>query len=245
MNFEQIVDKYYNGNIDENLHLFLTNIIKQLNCGEIRCINDDYTVNNSVKKAIILIFRHFEATKQEFDSFDKIGLLAYKNGYRKVPGAFIRDGVYIGKNCVIMPSFINIGSYIGDGTMIDINATIGSCSQIGKDCHISAGSCIGGVLEPAVARPVIIEDNCLIGANSAILEGVIVKKGSIVAPGTVLSNGIKIIDRETGNIVVTNEIPENSLVVPGSYKSGNVNINCAVIAKKTQYNSQLNDELRD
>ena len=247
MEITKIIDAYYNGEIDDNLHNTLNKVIEMLNAGKIRCINDDYSVNETVKKAILLIFKHFASYPQVFDGFDKIGLLAYdrKAKYRKVPGAFIRNGVYIAKNCVIMPSCINIGAYIDAGTMIDMNSTIGSCAQIGKNCHISAGSCIGGVLEPVVAGPVIVEDNCLIGANAAVLEGVIVEHDSVVAPGTVLSKGIRIIDRETNEQITNGVIPANSLVVPGSYQSGKINVNCAVIVKKnTTYGKHINDELR-
>ncbi len=247
MEIEQIIDSYYEGTVDDNLYKVLNNIIDMLNNGAIRCIDDNYNVNSTVKKAILLIFKYFNTQKRDLDSFDKIGLLEYKKeaGYRKVPGAFIRDGVYIAQNCVIMPCFINIGAYIDTGTMIDINSTIGSCAQIGKNCHISAGSCIGGVLEPVVATPIIIEDNCLIGANAAVLEGIIVKHDSVIAPGTVLSKGIKIIDRESNQQIIDGIIPPYSLVVPGSYKSGNVNINCAVIVKRNSKQEQyINDDLR-
>ncbi|MDR0552998.1 MAG: 2,3,4,5-tetrahydropyridine-2,6-dicarboxylate N-succinyltransferase [Holosporales bacterium] len=211
-------------------------IIDLLNKGKIRVLNvRDYSINSWIRKAILLLFRYSESSPGDFDSYDKIGLLKYDTGnkkYRKVPGAFIRDGVYIGNGCVIMPSYINIGAYIDDNTMIDINASIGSCAQIGKNCHISAGCCIGGVLEPIVASPVIIEDDCFIGGNSAILEGVVVRKGAVVASGTTVSASTKIIDRNTGEILPFGVIPEMAVAVQGSYpSSGGVNINCVVIVK--------------
>ncbi len=228
-------------------------VIALLNSGELKVINSDYSVNVWIKEAILLMFRYTSSSPQILDAYDKIGLLEYdkkSSRYRKAPGAFIRNGVYIGNQCVVMPSYINIGAYVGDRTMIDINASIGSCAQIGENCHISAGSCIGGVLEPVVASPVIIEDNCFIGANAAILEGVLVKAGSVIASGVVISSSTKIIDRESGNILPFGVVPENSVIVPGSYQTkNNLNINCAIIVKKTDgqsaRKSNLNNLLRD
>jgi 2,3,4,5-tetrahydropyridine-2-carboxylate N-succinyltransferase len=167
--------------------------------------------------------------------------------YRRAPGAIVREGTYIGNGAIIMPSFINIGAYIGERTMIDINAAIGSCAQIGKACHIAALACIGGVLEPISARPVIIEDNCFIGAHSSILEGVIVRENSVIASGVTISASTKIIDRSDGEIYL-GEIPKNSVVVSGSYRSNDVNISCAIIVKtvdsKTKQKSSINEILR-
>ncbi|MDR2074990.1 MAG: 2,3,4,5-tetrahydropyridine-2,6-dicarboxylate N-succinyltransferase [Holosporales bacterium] len=227
-------------------------VLDLLNAGKIRILDSDGSFNMWIKKAILLLFKHGDCTHQNFDAYDKVGVLPYDfntSRYRKVPGAIIRDGVYIGDECVIMPSYINIGSYIGKRTMIDINASIGSCAQIGENCHISAGACIGGVLEPLVASPVVIGNNCFIGANSAVLEGVLVKNNSILAPGLVVSSSTKIIDREKGEKLPHGIIPENSVVVPGSYFSKNgVNINCAVIIKKTDGRSldkvSINETLR-
>lgn len=219
----------------------VNSVITMLNNGEARIINSNGSLNLWVKKAILLMFRYTENSSQILDAFDKIGLLPYdidRKKYRKAPGALIRNGVYIGSGCVIMPSYINIGAYIDDNTMIDINASVGSCAQIGKNCHISAGTCIGGVLEPMVANPVIIEDNCFIGANSAILEGCIVKQGAIIASGLVLSSSTKIIFRETGEMLPFGLIPANSVVVPGTYPSDNgVHICCAIIIKKVDAKS--------
>ncbi|MDR2598320.1 MAG: 2,3,4,5-tetrahydropyridine-2,6-dicarboxylate N-succinyltransferase, partial [Holosporales bacterium] len=153
-------------------------IIKLLNSGNIKIaekIDGSWIVHSWIKQAILLGFKYRPSKKQEFGGFDKFGILEfdYENPrYRRVPGAIIREGTYIGNDAVIMPSFINIGANIGERTMIDINAAVGSCAQIGNDCHISALACIGGVLEPISARPVIIEGNCFIGAHSSILEGV-------------------------------------------------------------------------
>ena len=211
-------------------------------------IDNSWIVNSWIKKAILLAFRFKKASDQIYDSFDKIGILSSSQRYRKIPGSIIRDGVYIGNDAVIMPSYINIGAYIGNKTMIDINAAIGSCAQIGNSCHISALACIGGVLEPAVATPVIIEDNCFIGACSAILEGVIVEKNSVIASGVIISGSTKIIDRQTQK-VHKGIIPSGSVVVSGSYPSDSLNISCAIIIKKvddkTREKSSINDILRE
>jgi len=229
-------------------------VIELLNSGKIRVcekINNNWIVNTWIKKAILLAFKFKNSQKQEFDSYDKLGLLKYdykSSRYRKVPLSLIRNGVYIGNDSVIMPSYINIGAYIGEKTMIDINAAIGSCAQIGKNCHISALSCIGGVLEPLVANPVIIEDNCFVGVHSSVLEGVIVQEGSVIASGVNLSASTKIINRENGDISY-GLIPAGSVVVSGSYPSNGVDISCAVIVKqvdaKTKAKSSINELLRD
>ncbi|MDR0744631.1 MAG: 2,3,4,5-tetrahydropyridine-2,6-dicarboxylate N-succinyltransferase [Holosporales bacterium] len=225
-----------------------------LNSGEIKVSEKSsgkWVTNDWIKKAILLSFRFKQNTKQAFDSFDKLGLLNfdYDNPrYRKVPGAIIRDGVYIGNNAVIMPSYINVGAYIGDKTMIDIGAAIGSCAQIGANCHISALSCIGGVLEPVVANPVIIEDSCFIGAQSSVLEGVIVGENSVIASGVTLTSSTKIIDRATKEIT-TGIVHPGSVIVSGGYIKDDITISCAVVIKKsdakTKQKSSINEILRD
>ncbi len=264
MNEKKMIDQLktrieaYFENLDKiNKHIAISDIdkvIKLLNAGEIRVCekeNNNWIVNTWIKKAILLAFKLKSPKKQEFDSYDKLGLLGYDYDlprYRKVPPSLIREGVYIGNDAVIMPSYINIGAYIGEKTMIDINAAIGSCAQIGENCHISALSCIGGVLEPLVANPVIIEDNCFIGVHSSVLEGVIVREGAVIASGVNLSASTKIIDRKTGSISY-GIIPAGSVVVAGSYPSDGVNISCAVIVKqvdeKTKSKSSINELLRD
>jgi 2,3,4,5-tetrahydropyridine-2-carboxylate N-succinyltransferase len=191
--------------------------------------------------------------------YDKIDLKFMKrdkekleeSGLRIVPGAFIRSGAYLGKNVVVMPSFINIGAHIGDGTLVDTWATIGSCAYIGKNCHISGGVGIGGVLEPLQASPVIIEDNCFIGARSEIVEGVIVEEGSVISMGVFIGASTKIIDRNTGEIIY-GKVPAYSVVVPGSMPSNNPglpSLYCAVIIKqvdeKTRAKTSINELLRD
>ena len=248
----QSIEGYYDNNIVPDLDI-IEKVLNYIKSGTVRPIehtDNKYIVNTWVKKAILLAFKYYPCKEQEYNAYDKLGLLQYNYSnpkYRKVPGALIRDYVYIGQNAIIMPSYINIGAYIGNNTMIDINATIGSCAQIGNNCHVSANTCIGGVLEPIVARPVIIEDNCFIGANSAILEGVLVEHDSIIAAGVTITLSTKIIDRESGKIY-KGIIPNKSVVVAGSYKTkNNLNINCAIIIKRNNKNNnkvERNEVLR-
>ena len=222
-------------------------VIDLLDNAEIRVAqknnNGEWQVNEWIKKAILLSFIKNNNDIVAFDGsywFDKCEN-KFKNcnaekfnntGVRAVPGSFVRKGSFFEKGVVIMPSFVNVGAYVGERTMIDSMTTIGSCCQIGKKCHISANVCIGGVLEPLQSSPVIIEDNCFIGAGCVITEGIIVEEGSVIASGVVLSSGVKIINRETGE-VVKGKIPQYSVVVPGTYNSiNNVAINCAVIINK-------------
>ena len=175
-----------------------------------------------------------------------------KAGYRHVPNGVVRKGSFIGKNAVLMPSFVNLGAYVDEGTMIDTWASVGSCAQIGKNCHISGGAGIGGVLEPLQAGPVVIEDNCFIGARSEIAEGVLVEEGSVISMGVYIGASTKIVNRETGNITY-GKIPAFSVVVPGSIgnknKPGSPALYCAVIVKrvdeKTRSKTSINDLLRE
>lgn len=174
-------------------------------------------------------------------SFDKIGLRFSsfeeqdfrRLGARVVPGAIVRRGAYIGRDVVLMPSFVNIGAYVGEGSMIDTWATVGSCAQIGRRCHISGGAGIGGVLEPLQARPTIIEDDCFIGARSEIVEGVIVEQGSVIAMGCFIGQSTPIYDRERDE-VLRGRIPAGSVVVPGALPSrdGRYALAAAVIVKR-------------
>ncbi|MBX9747814.1 MAG: 2,3,4,5-tetrahydropyridine-2,6-dicarboxylate N-succinyltransferase [Hyphomonadaceae bacterium] len=171
-------------------------------------------------------------------------------GFRAVPGAVARRGSFIGKNVVLMPSFVNIGAYVDEGTMVDTWATVGSCAQIGKNVHISGGAGIGGVLEPIQANPTIIEDGCFIGARSEVAEGVIVREGAVLAMGTFISQSTKIVDRATGEIT-RGEVPAYSVIVPGSLPdpNGGPSLACAVIVKRvdaqTRAKTGVNDLLRD
>ncbi|WP_409019911.1 2,3,4,5-tetrahydropyridine-2,6-dicarboxylate N-succinyltransferase [Brevundimonas vesicularis] len=175
----------------------------------------------------------------------------YQNaGFRSVPGAIVRHGAHIAKSVVLMPSFVNIGAYVGEGTMVDTWATVGSCSQIGKNVHLSGGAGIGGVLEPLQANPTIIEDGCFIGARAEVAEGVIVREGAVLAMGVFLSGSTKIVDRATGEIH-RGEVPAYSVVVPGSLPdpNGGPSLYCAVIVKRvdaqTRAKTGVNELLRD
>jgi 2,3,4,5-tetrahydropyridine-2-carboxylate N-succinyltransferase len=176
-------------------------------------------------------------------------------GFRAVPGSVVRAGAHIGKNVVLMPSFVNIGASVGEGSMIDTWATVGSCAQIGKNVHLSGGVGIGGVLEPLQANPVIIEDNCFIGARSEVVEGVIVEEGAVLAMGVFLSSTSKIVDRATGEVFV-GRVPSYSVVVPGAMPgkalpdgSPGPSLACAVIVKRvdaqTRAKTAINELLRD
>jgi 2,3,4,5-tetrahydropyridine-2-carboxylate N-succinyltransferase len=166
-----------------------------------------------------------------------------------VPGAIVRRGAFVGKNVVLMPSFVNIGAYIDEGAMIDTWATVGSCAQIGKNVHLSGGAGIGGVLEPLQANPTIIEDDCFIGARSEVAEGVIIRQGAVLAMGVFISQSTKIVDRESGEIF-RGEVPSYSVVVPGSLPDakGGPALACAVIVKRvdaqTRSKTSINDLLR-
>src|SRR5262249_17404194 len=171
-------------------------------------------------------------------------------GFRAVPGAIVRRGAHIGKNVVLMPSFVNIGAYVDEGTMVDTWATVGSCAQIGKNVHLSGGAGIGGVLEPLQANPTIIEDGCFIGARAEVAEGVIVREGAVLAMGVYLSASTKIVDRATGEGFV-GEVPAYSVVVPGSLPDpkGGPSLACVVIVKRvdaqTRAKTGVNELLRE
>ena len=170
-------------------------------------------------------------------------------GFRSVPGAIVRQGAYIAKNVVLMPSFVNIGAYVDEGSMVDAWATVGSCAQIGKNVHLSGGVGIGGVLEPMQAGPTIIEDDCFIGARSEVVEGCIIREGSVLGMGVFIGQSTKIVDRETGEVMY-GEVPAGSVVVAGSMPSKNgVSLYCAVIVKRvdaqTRSKTSINELLRD
>ena len=227
-----------------------------------------WQVNQWLKKAVLLSFRLNDNAVMDYGSagapsFDKVPLKFTgwdearfrAAGIRAVPGAIVRRGAHIGRNVVLMPSFVNIGANVGDGTMIDTWASVGSCAQVGRSCHISAGTGIGGVLEPMQANPTIIGDNCFIGARSEIVEGVIVGEGCVVAMGVFITATSKIVYRETGEII-TGHIPPFSVVVPGalpgkSLPNGNPgpSLACAVIVKtvdaQTRSKTAINELLRD
>jgi 2,3,4,5-tetrahydropyridine-2-carboxylate N-succinyltransferase len=222
----------------------------------------NWRVNQWAKKAVLLGFRIREMEPQAggpqgggwWDKVDSkfAGWGANQwaaAGFRAVPGAIVRRSAFIAKGAVLMPSFVNLGAYVGEGTMVDTWATVGSCSQIGRHVHLSGGVGIGGVLEPMQAGPTIIEDNCFIGARSEVVEGCIVREGSVLGMGVFIGQSTKIVDRETG-AVSYGEVPAGSVVVAGSLPSKNgVSLYCAVIVKRvdaqTRSKTSINDLLRD
>ena len=215
----------------------------------------EWKVNEWVKKAVILYFPIQPMRKMEAGELEWYDKMEVKHGYeelgvRVVPHAVARYGAYIAPGAILMPSYVNIGAYVDTGTMVDTWATVGSCAQIGKHVHLSGGVGIGGVLEPVQAAPVIIEDNCFIGARSEIVEGVIVEENSVISMGVFIGQSTKIYDRTTGEIH-RGRVPAGSVVVPGSLPSadGKYNLNCAVIVKrvdaKTRSKTSINELLRD
>ena len=223
-------------------------------------IDGEWVVHQWVKKAVLLSFKindNKPMNTGELGFYDKVDTKFngwteedYKNaGVRVVPPAVARKGSFIGKNVILMPSYVNIGAFVDEGTMVDTWATVGSCAQIGKNVHLSGGVGIGGVLEPLQANPTIIEDNCFIGARSEIVEGVIVEEGSVISMGVYIGQSTKIYDRETGKIHY-GRVPAGSVVVSGSLpsKDGTHSLYCAVIVKKvdaqTRAKTSLNDLLR-
>ena len=230
--------------------------------------NGAWRVNQWLKKAVLLSFRlndlavisggpghavWWDKVASKFDGWDDARFRAA--GFRAVPGAVVRRSAYIAPGVVLMPSFVNLGAHVDEGTMIDTWATVGSCAQIGKRCHISGGAGIGGVLEPLQAEPVIVEDNCFIGARSEVAEGVIVREGAVLAMGVFIGASTRIVDRATGE-TFQGEVPAYSVVVPGSMPGKPMQnglpgpaLNCAVIVKrvdeKTRAKTSINELLRD
>ena len=206
-----------------------------------------WNVHQWIKKAVLLSFRLADNVPTKCDGMSAEDFA--RAGYRVVPPAVARRGSFIGRNVVLMPSYVNIGAYVDEGTMVDTWATVGSCAQIGRNVHLSGGVGIGGVLEPLQANPTIIEDNCFIGARSEVVEGVIVEENSVLAMGVFLSQSTKIYERETGRIH-QGRVPSGSVVVPGSLpsKDGSVSLACAVIVKRvdaqTRAKTAINDLLR-
>jgi 2,3,4,5-tetrahydropyridine-2-carboxylate N-succinyltransferase len=233
--------------------IILQKILKDLTAGKISVVcSQTFSLNIWVKQAILLMFRFYDTYELNDQWRDKIPLLSVHSvnpSTRVVPGAWIREGVFLDEGVIVMPSCINIGAFIGARTMIDMGASIGSCAFIGKHCHISANTTIGGVLEPLQAKPVVIEDDCFIGANCHILEGVHVHKGCVLGSGITLSASTKIIQRMTQEISY-GRVPPGSVVVPGAYTdpASKISLSCAVIIKtvdaQTKSKTALNDLLR-
>ena len=193
------------------------------------------------------VTKYYDKVPPKFAQYTEADFKA--GGFRVVPNAIVRRGSYIGKNVVLMPSYVNIGAYVDEGTMVDTWATVGSCAQIGKNVHLSGGVGIGGVLEPLQANPTIIEDNCFIGARSEVVEGVIVEENSVLSMGVFISQSTRIYNRETKEITY-GRVPSGSVVVPGSLPSddGTHSLSCAVIVKRvdaqTRAKTSINDLLR-
>jgi 2,3,4,5-tetrahydropyridine-2-carboxylate N-succinyltransferase len=223
---------------------------------------NDWHTNQWAKKAVLLSFRlndmavisggngastWWDKVPSKFEGWGENQWRAA--GFRAVPGSIVRRSAFIGRNVVLMPSFVNVGAFVDEGTMVDGWATVGSCAQIGKHVHLSGGVGIGGVLEPMQAGPTIIEDNCFIGARSEVVEGCIIREGSVLGMGVFIGKSTKIVDRETG-AVTYGEVPPYSVVVAGSMPAkGGVNLYCAVIVKKvdaqTRSKTGINELLRD
>ena len=277
---KQVIENFWDekksinsGNI--NLTKTINVVLDQLDRGIIRVCekhNGEWVTHEWIKKAILMSFKVNDnsifssgisnSRRGQYTWFDKVNLKTSgwvedewtKRSFRSVPGAVVRYSSHIAEDVVLMPCFINLGAYVDSGTMIDTWATVGSCAQIGKNVHISGGAGIGGVLEPLQANPVIIEDNCFIGARSEIAEGVIVETGSVISMGVYIGASTKIIDRETGETFF-GKVPPYSVVVPGTISTNkpenltqDLNLYCAVIVKKvdekTRSKTSINELLR-
>lgn len=246
--------------------------LNKLDSGELRIAqkqpDGNWSVNQWLKQAVLLSFRlngmttisggadgatWWDKVPSKFVGWDDARW--QKAGFRAVPNCVVRHSAFIGKNVVLMPSFVNLGAYVDEGTMVDTWATVGSCAQIGKNVHLSGGAGIGGVLEPLQAGPVVIEDNCFIGARAEVAEGVIVREGSVLSMGVYLGASTKIVDRATGEVFM-GEVPPYSVVVPGTLPGKPLpdgtlgpNLYCAVIVKrvdeKTRSKTSINELLRE
>ena len=250
--------------IDRSTRSLVEQVIALLESGSARVAEpgaDGWVVNEWLKKAVLLYFRcndmrvmpagapgpFWDKVPTRFEGFDEAAFREL--GARIVPGAVVRRGAYLGKDVVLMPSFVNIGAHVGAGTMVDTWATVGSCAQIGARCHLSGGVGIGGVLEPLQAAPTIIEDDCFVGARSEVVEGVVVEQGSVIGMGVFIGQSTRIYNRATGEISY-GRVPAGSVVVSGSLPSadGKYSLYCAVIVKqvdaRTRSKTSVNDLLR-
>jgi 2,3,4,5-tetrahydropyridine-2-carboxylate N-succinyltransferase len=236
-------------NVDKKVKEAVFTVLEELNAGKLRVASrigesQEWETHQWIKKAVLLSFRlednvllddgvtkYFDKVPPKFADYTEADFKA--GGFRVVPNAIVRRGSFIGKNAVLMPSYVNIGAYVDEGTMVDTWATVGSCAQIGKNVHLSGGVGIGGVLEPVQAGPTIIGDNCFIGARSEVVEGVVVEDNSVISMGVYIGQSTKIYDRETGSVTY-GRIPAGSVVVSGNLpsKDGSYSLYCAVIVKK-------------
>jgi 2,3,4,5-tetrahydropyridine-2-carboxylate N-succinyltransferase len=247
--------------VDEALALLESGAARVAEPGE-----TGWHVNQWLKKAVLLSFRLYDSAAMPGAGgapvFDKVPMKFEgwgdnrfaEAGFRAVPGAIVRRSAFIGRNVVLMPSFVNVGAYVGEGTMIDTWSTVGSCAQVGKNCHISGGVGLGGVLEPLQANPVVIEDDCFVGARSEVAEGFIVERGAVISMGVFLGASTKVIDRATGEVIY-GRVPAYSVVVPGTLPgrplpdgSPGPSLACAVIVKRvdarTREKTSVNELLR-
>ena len=255
---------------DQDSQNEILSVLEKLDKGELRVcekIDGEWQVHQWLKKTILLSFRiqdmelidggpsvvggntsWWDKVPSKFQNWQSSDFQAA--GFRAVPNCVVRRSAYIAKSAVLMPCFVNLGAYVDEGTMVDTWATVGSCAQVGKNCHISGGAGIGGVLEPLQANPVIIEDNCFIGARSEVAEGVIIGEGSVLSMGVFIGASTKIYDRDTGKVHM-GKVPPYSVVVPGNMPSskGEASLYCAVIVKtvdeKTRSKTSVNELLRD
>ena len=236
-------------NADAELKQAVASVLADLDAGKLRVAtrvgdSQQWETHQWIKKAVLLSFRlednvlmdggytqYFDKVPSKFADYDEAKFKA--GGFRVVPNAMVRRGSYIAKNAVLMPSYVNIGAYVGEGTMVDTWATVGSCAQIGKNVHLSGGVGIGGVLEPVQAGPTIIGDNCFIGARSEVVEGVVIEDNCVISMGVYIGQSTKIYDRETGSVTY-GRVPAGSVVVSGNLpsKDGSYSLYCAVIVKK-------------
>ena len=272
MTLAQIIDQAWDarealdGSTKGDVRAAVEAALEGLDAGRWRVAEKDagvWRVNQWLKKAVLLSFRltdmkriegapgggfWWDKVDSKFAGWDDAQFRA--SGFRAVPGAVVRRTAFIAKGVVLMPCFVNLGAYVGEGTMVDTWATIGSCAQIGKNCHISGGAGIGGVLEPMQAAPTIIEDNCFIGARAEVAEGVIVGEGSVLSMGVYLGQSTKIVDRASGEVLY-GRVPPYSVVVSGTMGAGEgkPSLYCAVIVKrvdeKTRAKTSINELLRD
>ncbi|MEY3747467.1 MAG: hypothetical protein RL194_926 [Pseudomonadota bacterium] len=236
-------------NVEPQVKEAVFSVLEQLNNGSLRVAtrkgdSQEWETHQWIKKAVLLSFRlednvlmddgvtkYFDKVPPKFANYTEADFKA--GGFRVVPNAIVRRGSFIGKNAVLMPSYVNIGAYVDEGTMVDTWATVGSCAQIGKNVHLSGGVGIGGVLEPVQAGPTIIGDNCFIGARSEVVEGVVVEDNCVISMGVYIGQSTKIYDRETGEVFY-GRVPAGSVVVSGNLpsKDGSYSLYCAVIVKK-------------
>jgi 2,3,4,5-tetrahydropyridine-2-carboxylate N-succinyltransferase len=236
-------------NASAELKEAVASVLADLDAGKLRVASrkgdsQEWETHQWLKKAVLLSFRlqdnvlmdggctqYFDKVPPKFADYTEDDFKA--GGFRVVPNAIVRRGSFIGKNAVLMPSYVNIGAYVGEGTMVDTWATVGSCAQIGKNVHLSGGVGIGGVLEPVQAGPTIIGDNCFVGARSEVVEGVVVEDNCVISMGVYIGQSTKIYDRETGSVTY-GRVPKGSVVVSGNLpsKDGSYSLYCAVIVKK-------------